>query len=88
MYSFLFYLKRKVGRGEEENLFSLKEHMKTCCYKYFNRNIQKKPEVFVSGKDNIRWETTQLCVCTLLRPRKFFSILIFKQNEKIYKFNT
>lgn len=75
--SFLFYLKIKIGRGEEENLFSLKEHVKVCCYKYFKGNLQKKPEVFVSDKEKYQLgNNSALCLHSLKAKDFFFHIIL------------
>lgn len=66
--------------------------MKVCCYKYFSRKIQKKPEVFVSGEEKYQTGKNPALCFHSVKAKEFFSILFFKQNEKknmhlLYKLN-
>lgn len=51
--------------------------MEVCCYKYFNKNIQKKPEVFVSGKEKYQMgNNPALCLHSVKAEEFFFHIIL------------
>lgn len=61
--------------------------MKLCCYKYFNRNIQKKPEGLVSSKEKHQIGNNPALCLHSVKAKEIFSILSFKQNGKKNAFN-